>query len=194
VPTYLPPVTRTIDPRTGKIAGEHAVLPRRLSDLKGLFVDPAAEDALLGENPILYEVHEAAPNPGAVGQLDYSTTVLRPGKVGDEYFMTKGHFHALGDRTELYYGLSGEGYVLLQTTEGEISAQRLTPGAMLYIPPFWAHRSVNTGATDFVFLSAYGTDAGYDYAAIARTGFASIVVERGGRTEIVPNPRYRRER
>jgi glucose-6-phosphate isomerase len=105
--------------------------------------------------------------------------------------MTKGHFHALGDRTELYYGLYGEGYVLLQTPEGEVSAQRLTPGAMLYIPPFWAHRSVNTGATDFVFLSAYGTDAGYDYAAIARTGFASIVVERGGRTEIAVNPRYK---
>jgi glucose-6-phosphate isomerase len=80
---------------------------------------------------------------------------------------------------------------LLQTPEGEVSAQRLTPGAMLYIPPYWAHRSMNIGATDFVFLSAYGTDAGYDYAAIARTGFASIVVERGGRTEIVPNPRYK---
>src|SRR5689334_6805772 len=129
---YLPPVTRAIDPRTGTIAGEHAVVIRRLSDLKGQFADPDAEARLVADNPILYEVHEAAPNPVAVGQLDYSTTVIHAGKVGDEYFMTKGHFHALGDRTELYYGLHGEGYVLLQTTEGEVSAQRLTPGTMLY--------------------------------------------------------------
>jgi glucose-6-phosphate isomerase len=191
MPDYQLPFTRAIDSRDGTISDVSAILTRRLADLRGLFADREAEAELLAENPILYEVHETTQNPVAVGQLGYSTTVLRPGKVGDEYFMTKGHFHALRDRTELYYGLRGEGYVLLQTPDGDFSAQRLTPGAMVYLPPHWGHRTVNTGATDLVFLSAYPTDAGQDYATIAESGFASIVVERDGRPVIVPNPRFR---
>lgn len=154
-------------------------------------MDSAAEAALMAENPVIYEVHEATDNPMVVGQLRYSTTIIRPGKVGDEYFFTKGHYHALTDRAELYFGLLGEGYLLLQTSEGEVNTQLITPGAAAYVPPYWGHRTINTGKENFVFLACYPADAGYDYAAIAEKGFASIMVERDGKPLLVPNPKWK---
>src|SRR5262249_13999779 len=108
MPTYITPFTRTVNLADGTIPDAELVLTRRLSDLKGLFADRAGESWLVADNSVLYEVYEAAENPMMVGQLRYSTTVLHPGKVGDEYFMTKGHFHALGDRAEFYYGMMGD--------------------------------------------------------------------------------------
>jgi glucose-6-phosphate isomerase, archaeal len=192
MPDYMKPFTRVVDLSTGTFRDAPVVQTRRLSDLKGLFVDSEAERALLAEDPIIYEVYEATQNPAADGHLRYSTTVIRPGKVGDEYYMTKGHFHARPDRAELYYAMSGEGYLLLQTPEGEISAQRYTPGAAVYAPPYWGHRSVNTGSENLVLLAVYPADAGYDYQTIVEQGFAAIIIERDGQHRVVPNPRYQK--
>jgi glucose-6-phosphate isomerase len=189
---YITPFTRMVNLQDGTIPDAAAVQTRRLSDLKGLYADSQAEAALMAENPLIYHVYEATQNPKTEGQLLYSTTVIYPGKVGDEYFMTKGHYHALRDRAELYYGLMGEGYLLLQTPEGEINVQHMTPGAAAYVPPYWAHRTMNIGQENFVFFAVYPADAGYDYATIAERGFASIVVERHGKPEVIPNPRYQK--
>jgi glucose-6-phosphate isomerase len=190
-PSYMQPFTCMVDLQSGSIPDSKVVQSRRLSDLKGLFADRAAEETLLVANPLLYEVFEPAQNPAVVGQLRYGTTILYPGKVGDEYYMTKGHYHALGDRAEVYYGLIGKGCVLLQTPEGEISAQEMVPGAVVFIPPYWGHRTANVGSENLAFLSVYPADAGYDYQTIAERGFASIMVERDGKAQLVPNPRYK---
>ncbi len=190
--TYLSPFTRHVDLTNGAIPDAPLVQTRRLSDLRGLFADPAAEERLTEEDPVLYRVYEAASEvPKEEGQLLFSTTVIEPGKVGDEYFMTKGHFHAKGDRAELYYGLSGMGYLLLQTPEGKVDAQAMRPGAASYVPPYWGHRTVNTGNQPFAFLAVYPADAGYDYRTIAEEGFAAILVERRGKPELAPNPRHK---
>ena len=149
---YFEPLTRFVNLQDGTIPGAHAVQSRRLNDLSGLFSDEAAEGELLKTNPLLYEVFDAAAIPKDDGQLLFSTTVLRPGTVGNEYFMTKGHYHARADRAELYYGLSGQGLLLMQTPEGRIDAQPMRAGAACYVPPYWGHRSINTGATNLVFL------------------------------------------
>lgn len=189
---YITPFMRTVNVPDGTISDAVKVMERRLSDLRGLFADPAAEAALLAENPLIYRVYEATSQPKVVGQLLYGTTVIYPGKVGDEYFMTKGHFHALRDRAEIYYGLAGEGLLLMMTPEGEVNVQRMFPGAGCYVPPHWAHRTINIGSEPFSFLAVWPADAGYDYGTIAERGFASIIVERSGRPEVVPNPRYTR--
>jgi glucose-6-phosphate isomerase len=189
MPEYTKPFTHQVL-ADGTIPEAASVTRRHLQDLQGLFADTKAEAALIPENPLVYEVFEASGNPEVAGQLRYSTTVMRPGKVGNEYFMTKGHYHAQGDRGELYYGLRGEGYLLLQTPEGEIDAQRMTPGSASYVPPFWGHRTINTGPDPFIFLAVYPADAGYDYKTIADEGFAVIIVERNGAPDIIPNPRY----
>jgi glucose-6-phosphate isomerase len=187
---YMSPFTHLVNLEDGTIPTAPLVQQRRLSDMRGLFADPAAEYALMSANPLIYEVYEAAQNPKEAGHLLYSTTIIRPGKVGDEYFMTKGHYHAKGECAELYYGLLGEGYLLLQTPEGEVSLQRIVPGAAAYVPPYWGHRTINTGTENFVFLAVYPADAGYDYKTIAERGFASILVERDGVPVLAPNPRY----
>jgi glucose-6-phosphate isomerase len=189
--SYMMPFTRTVNLQNGTIAGAPAITKRYLSDLTGFFADPTAEQALLAANPLLYEVHEATENPQVAGHLLYSTTIIHPGRVGDEYFMTKGHYHALQDRAEVYFGLVGEGYLLLQNPDGEVNTQLMTPGAAAYVPPYWAHRTINAGAEDFAFLAVYPAEAGHNYGIIADQGFASILVERDGQPRLVPNPRYR---
>lgn len=187
---YMTPFTRSVNFQDGTIDDAVIVQERRLADLKGMFADVEAEAALMAENPLIYRVYEATQNPAVPGQLRYSTTVIYPGAVGGEYFMTKGHYHALGDRAELYLGLAGEGYLILQTPEGEINVQRMTPGAAAYVPPYWGHRTINVGSDNFAFFACYPADAGYDYGSIVQTGFASIVVERDGQPQVIANPRY----
>lgn len=189
---YMTPFITMVNLQDGTIPGAALVQQRHLSDLKGLYADPMAETALMSQNPLIYEVYEATQNPKVAGQLLYSTTVIYPGKVGDEYFFTKGHYHAIADRAELYFGLVGEGVLLLQTPEGEVNMQRMTPGAAAYVPPYWGHRTINVGSGNFVFFACYPADAGYDYAAIAETGFAQILVEQGGQPTLIPNPRWKR--
>jgi glucose-6-phosphate isomerase len=40
--------------------------------------------------------------------------------------MTKGHFHTILETAEVYYTLSGEGFMLLENPEGDSSLQALT--------------------------------------------------------------------
>ena len=188
---YMLPFVSHLDLQSGVITDAASVLTRSINDMRGLYADANAESALAGSNPLVYEVYYGANVPEVEGQLSYCTTVLYPGKVGDEYFMTKGHYHAKGDRAEVYYGLQGEGYLLLQTPEGEISAKPMTPGVVAYVPPYWGHRTMNVGSENFVFFAVFPTDAGYDYGTIAEEGFASIIVESAGQPAVVPNPRYK---
>ncbi len=90
--------------------------------------------------------------------------------------MTKGHFHSVRDTGEVYLGLSGHGYLLLMTEEGGRSASPMGPGTVAYVPPYWAHRTVNTGDEPFVFFAVYPGQAGHDYGTIEQSGFAQRVL------------------
>ena len=118
---------------------------------------------------------------------------LRPGQVGHEYFVTRGHIHAIANRPEIYYGESGHGLMLLESPEGEVRIVEVTPRAVCYVPPFWIHRSVNVGPGDLVMTFAYPADAGQDYDIIARSGGMKLrVVDDGnGGWTAVDNLRYR---
>ena len=97
------------------------------------------------EDRLLYEVYEIR-LPEEAGVLLQGISIIHPGKVGDEYFMTKGHFHAVLETSEVYYCLRGSGYMVMETPEGEWAVEALKPNNILYVPPRWAHRSVNTSA------------------------------------------------
>lgn len=184
------PFSRSINLDNGHIAEASSVTYRRLSDMRGWFADAEAEAALLPENPLIYEVHYGYNTPSIDGQLGFGTTILYPGKIGSEYYMTKGHYHRKADRAEIYYGLSGEGELLLQTRDGETTVQDISPGVVAYIPAYHAHRTINAGNENFVFLSVYPADAGNDYESVAQMGFASLLVERDGKLAVIPSPRY----
>jgi glucose-6-phosphate isomerase len=106
--------------------------------------------------------------------------------------MTKGHYHAKDHCSEIYFGLVGEGYILLQTPDGEVSSQYIKPDYITYVPPFWAHRAVNTGAGNFSFLAVYPADAGYDYMTIEKNGFSLTVIDKAGEINFVPSTGYRK--
>ncbi len=162
---------------------------RKASNMRGFYNDEEALEALISNgDPTIYDVYAVVKE--GEGELCYAITILHAGKVGDEYFMTKGHYHEKKDRAELYIGLRGQGLLLMQKGD-EVKWVEMRRGTVVYVPPYWAHRSVNTGSGDFVFLAIYPGDAGHDYGSIAERGFAKIVVERDGRYEVIDNPRYR---
>ena len=75
---------------------------RYLSQMKDMFCDPgAAEEMLKKEDVLVYEFHELG-CPERAGDLAFGTTILYPGQVGNEYFMTKGHFHTILETAEVY--------------------------------------------------------------------------------------------
>jgi glucose-6-phosphate isomerase len=104
--------------------------------------------------------------------------------------MTKGHFHAIRERSEIYVGLSGEGRLVMATEDGRPAVETIAAGTVNYVPGFWAHRTVNVGDEPLVFLAVYPADAGYDYGTIEEEGFPVLVVERDGEATVVDNPRY----
>jgi glucose-6-phosphate isomerase len=115
---------------------------------------------------------------------------MSPGKVGAEYYMTRGHFHQRRDRGEAYYTQSGEGLLLLESRSGETRTVELRPGVCAFIPPDWAHRSINTGAAKLVFVWFCATDAGHDYGEILERGMRKLVIERDGRLAVADNPNF----
>ncbi|GAB4410742.1 MAG: glucose-6-phosphate isomerase [Anaerolineae bacterium] len=166
-------------------------IQRRLSSMKGQFLDQAAYDALLArEDALLYEVYEIK-RPEVAGELLHGLSIVHPGKVGDEYYMTKGHFHTVLETAEVYYCLKGQGMMVMETPEGEWAVEPLRPNTVLYVPPRWAHRSVNTSLTeDLVTFFVYPGHAGHDYRTIETQGFRKLVVEQDGQPQIVDNPRW----
>jgi glucose-6-phosphate isomerase, archaeal len=166
-------------------------ISRNLSSMKNQFLDSAAYAAMLAkENCLLYEVYEIR-LPEEAGVLLQGISIVHPGKVGDEYFMTKGHFHSVIETAEVYYCLRGSGYMVMETPEGEWAVEPLKPGQILYVPPRWAHRTVNTGPSeDVVTFFVYPGNAGHDYGSIEKQGFRKLVVERDGSPAIIDNPRW----
>jgi len=166
-------------------------IERRLSSMTGQFRDHQAYEKLVQQSDrVIYEVYEGR-RVDDQRELAHGVSIVKPGKVGDEFFMTKGHFHAVLETAELYYCIQGEGMIVMENPEGDWAAERMSAGVVLYVPPRWAHRSVNTHPHDeLVVLFAYRGDAGHDYQSIERRGFRKLVVAAGERTEIVDNPRW----
>ncbi|MCJ7660349.1 MAG: glucose-6-phosphate isomerase [Anaerolineales bacterium] len=166
-------------------------IKRRLSVMQGQYLDQQAFEALLAEgDKLLYEVYEVR-RPEVAGELMLGISIIHPGKVGDEFFMTKGHFHSVLDTAEVYYCLRGEGVMVMESSEGDWAVETLRPDGVLYVPPRWAHRSVNTSAgEDLVTFFVYPGNAGHDYGSIEKQGFRKLVVDRDGKPVIIDNPRW----
>ena len=167
-------------------------IKRTLTSMRGQYHDAAAYEAMLAEgDALLYEVYELT-RPHESGELLHGISIVHPGKVGDEYYMTKGHVHTVLETAEIYVCLAGQGVMVMETPEGDWAVEPLMPGRVLYVPPRWAHRSVNTGAADLITFFAYPGHAGHDYGTIEQQGFRKLLVERDGLPEIVDNPRWGR--
>jgi glucose-6-phosphate isomerase len=182
---HLAPASGALSARTGRYE-------KRLSDLAGLYADETAfSEALAKGDPVVYAVEEVRHSTRA-GDIAFGTTWMQPGRIGAEFFMTRGHIHAIADRPETYRGETGLGLMLMEDPDGRVELRKITPGATVYVPGFWIHRSVNIGAGPLVMTWAYPADSGQDYGIIARSnGMAVRILAEGGGWRAVPNPAYR---
>ena len=163
---------------------------RYLSQMKGMFAD---EEALRKKieaegDSLIYEFH-GLPLPETPGDFAFGCSILNPGKIGNEYYFTKGHFHTLLETGEVYYCLKGHGYMLLENPEGDWSAQEMTA---VYVPPRYAHRSINVSPDEkLITFFVYRADAGHDYGTIETKGYRKLLVEKDGMPAIVDNPNWK---
>lgn len=179
-------------PETSFIPSEYDNhIKRHLSKMRGQYLDTDAfEQMLAQDDSLLYEVYEIR-RPENSGEILHGISIVHPGKVGDEYFMTKGHFHTVLETGEVYYCRQGHGFMVMETPEGDYAVEELYPGRVLYVLPRWAHRSVNASPDeDLITFFAYPGHAGHDYGTIEEKGFRKLVVERDGKPEIIDNPRW----
>ena len=165
-------------------------IERRLSSLRNKFSDGEAVQAMLDSgDPLIYEVYENR-RPETAGELLSGLSIVHPGRVGNEYFMTKGHYHLVRDTAEVYYCMQGKGALLMENEAGDTAVEKFYPGRVVYVTPCWAHRSINTGEEDLVTFFVYPGHAGHDYGTIDATGFRKCMVERDGLPAVVDNPQW----
>src|ERR1700739_3504941 len=90
---------------------------------------------------------------GTEGAQFWGSTVVEPGRVDSEYFMTHGHFHLKRDRTEYYGTVKGEGALISMDENREARMEPMSPGSLHFITPNTAHRVANTGSVPLRFVA-----------------------------------------
>jgi glucose-6-phosphate isomerase len=172
---------QTINISEGTFAGEHLIeSTKTIGQLTGMFLDEGARQKM-DQSQLVYRVQAHLPVPdGTTGGLFFGTTWIQPGTVGGEYFMTHGHFHQLADRGEYYWGLKGNGVLILMDEQRNGRAEYMEPGSLHYIPAYTAHRVANIGDKELVFGASWPSDAGHNYDEIKKHGFSKRLFNRDG--------------
>jgi len=186
---YFEPFNSYIDLEKIKLEPEGNLVIRKLSDMLNMFQDKDAVKEALKENPVIYKFYNVV-MPKKESHLQHCLSIVFPGKIGKEYYMTKGYFHKINDTAEVYLTLKGKGKLLMQTPEEESKVLEMKKGSISYIPPYWAHRTVNTGEEPLIFFAIYRGDAGHDYGIIEEKGMAKIVIERNKNIVVLNNSNY----
>lgn len=187
--TELFPMQVGIDAKSGAVSPATGHYTKHLSEFGGIYADNDAWSKAVqdGDDPLVYEVIEYRKEGS---DLFFGTTTMQPGKVGQEYYMTRGHFHEDRTKGEVYCTLSGRGVLLLENRQGQCETVEMSENSCAFIPPDWAHRSINCGSEPLVFTWFCSVDAGHDYGQILKNGMRKLAFERDGKQVIVDNPRF----
>ena len=181
------PFSDRINRVDGTLTSPDNVYERRLSQMADMYEDAqAVQAAIAAGDPVIYRVYERK-LPELPGELQWCTSVTLPGKIGREYYMTKGHYHEVRDTAEIYLCIRGTGYMLMETEQRKTEAVEMRPDVAVYVPARWAHRSVNIGHEPLISLCVYPGNAGHDYGSIETAGFRKRIVEVEGKPVIVDN-------
>ena len=153
------------------------------------------------------EIKDVLMNPKAPGVKDpyfvihgeggQNVTILTPGKNGEEYNKTYGHFH-LYQGVEIYTVVYGQGVLLMQRNdeEGEVKEVKvvgLRSGLNIEIPAGFGHALINVGKTYLVTVYNAPQEKGvHDFETVKeKRGFAYYVVDKKGEVGFEPNPNYK---
>ncbi|MCD6385327.1 glucose-6-phosphate isomerase [Candidatus Sumerlaeota bacterium] len=182
---YFQPFSVDINLMKGIMDAPDNRVVRTASSMRGHYADESALEKIIREqgDPIHYEVFEKI-MPQEYGHLCFGISRLQPGLVGEECFMTKGHYHSILETAEIYLCLGGEGYLVMKTQNGDCAVEYMKSGRLVYVPPCWAHRSVNTGEEELILLFIYPAEAGHNYGDIEKEGFPKRIFKRAGKVVI----------
>ena len=187
---------KQVDLMTGLILENtrHSI-KRYTRSMRGMYADTEMLEQLIAtDDPLVYEYYDLGVEEKS-GNLAYGTSIVYPGLVGDEFFMTKGHYHSVLDTAEVYLCLSGHGLMVMENPEGETEIQELTPGEAILVPGRFAHRTVNISENEpLVTFFTFAADAGHDYATIADMGFRQLIFKGDGELyRVVENPNWKQQ-
>jgi len=132
-------------------------------------------------------------------------TVTTPGKYGDEFPKTYGHYHTASNETEIYKLVSGKGIFLLQkkhtNEKGDIVPNKVdevflikaeTPGEEVSVPKDYGHSWSNIREEPLVTFDNWRwKHQPTDYELIKQLkGMVYYLVEKEGEVDLIPNPNY----
>lgn len=177
-----------IDLTTGLLKeGTYITSVKRMKDLQGVFQDNQAFMEC-DQDQIVYSVQACMDEENsAEGGLYWGTTKIEPGKIGNEFYMTRGHFHSKLQTAEYYWGISGKGMLICMDMNRNCWAEEISPGSLHYIRKGIAHRVSNTGSTPLVFNACWPSDAGHNYEEIEQNGFSARLLEENGVPALTTN-------
>ncbi len=176
---------------TSGISPEVFSIKRMLSNMRGIFYDEDSfNKALTSGNLVVYEFY-LLEITSLSSELAFGTTIVYGGQIGNEYFMTIGHFNQTLDTAEIHIGLRGTGVILLEDRVGHVEFQEINPGTVIYVPPNFAHRTINISKTEpLVSFYACRADAGRNYERIKMQGFRKLLVCENGKPTLIDNPKF----
>ncbi|WP_432799344.1 glucose-6-phosphate isomerase family protein [Poriferisphaera sp. WC338] len=189
-PSPLLPAAVCFDGCTGELGGGNLNTPlqklrRTIGDLIGVFADQQAYNEI-APGTLAYEANLYLPvKQGTQGGLFFGNTKVMPMMIGNEYNMTKGHFHKNRDAAEYYWCIAGEGALILMNEDRSCRAEYMTPGSLHYIPGRTAHRVANIGKHVLTLGACWPADAGHDYETIAKQGFSARLLCVNGKPQLV---------
>ncbi|VTR54579.1 glucose-6-phosphate isomerase [Serratia fonticola] len=152
-----------------------------LGNLAGIFADRHAWQEMPAEFAV-YSV-EMLPSPSQEGELFVGTTHLQAGKVGNEFFMTRGHFTSAVNRPSSTSGCAVRACSCCNIRTVTASLRQVFAGSVHHIPSFTAHRLINIGDEVLSALAVWPTVAGHDYIALQPQGFKLRVFADGAGLE-----------
>lgn len=99
--------------------------------------------------------------------------------------MTRGHWHVIRNRAEVYGTVKGTGKLVLMDRAGRTWFEDMTPGSLHYVAGEVAHRIVNSGDVPLRVIACWPSDAGHDYEVAGGRGFGARIIEEQGAPVLV---------
>ncbi|WP_428772560.1 glucose-6-phosphate isomerase family protein [Vibrio sp.] len=174
----------SVDYLTGEIEADDLITKvSTLGSLKNVFADQVAQ-ATMPQETLVYHV-AMLPAETDKGELNFGVTHIEPGRVGEEFYMTRGHLHEHAEQAEYYFGVAGKGLLLMQSLDGRVELGHVFAGSVHHIRGYVAHRLINIGDERLSALAVWPAIAGHDYQFIDKIGFKIRVVWRDGEIKVV---------
>lgn len=174
--------------------GDQVLTPtstRTLSEMEPVLREPGSQGS-----DICYSVYRGVEDPEVPAGMRADITVLPPGKIGDEYYKTHGHYH-IGEGVEIYKVLSGDGIIIMQRPSFNFESVeavrlvRMPVNQQIEIPSGWGHTLINLGSTPLVALNYEAPEIENLYAGfVKKRGAAYYVIEKNDKVELIPNKNY----